>query len=109
VIDLEARKVVYQKLLDLDVFQAHNEGAARGVGSSPVLAGGRIYLLGNNGAALVIEPGRTYRQVSKNKIENMVMPGHWSERQERFIANPVADGDRLYLRGEGGLYAVGPR
>jgi outer membrane protein assembly factor BamB len=109
VIDIETRKVVYQKLLDLDVFQGHNEGPFRGVGISPVLAGKHIYLMGNNGAAIVIEPGRTYRQVAKNKIESIVMLAHWSERQERFIANPVADGKRLFLRGEGNLYAIGRR
>jgi hypothetical protein len=100
---------VYQKLLDLDVFQAHNEGAARGVGASLALAGGHLYVVGNNGATLVFEPGRTYKQVAKNKIENVVMVGHWAERQERFMANPVFDGKRLYLRGEGGLWAIGPR
>jgi len=109
VIDVEARKVVYQRLLDLDVFQAHNEGAARGVGTSPALVEKNILLLGNNGGALLIEPGRTYHPLAKNKIESVVMPGHWSERQERFIANPVAEGNRLYLRGEGGLYAIGAR
>ncbi|MCY2994257.1 MAG: PQQ-binding-like beta-propeller repeat protein [Planctomycetota bacterium] len=108
VVEIPAGRVVYQKLLDLDVCQAHNEGAARGIGVSPALAGGHIYLLGNNGAALVIEPGRVYRQVAKNKIEHVVMAGHWSERQERFMANPVFEGRRLYLRGEGNLYAIGP-
>ncbi len=109
VIDVAAEKIIYQKLLDLDVFQDHNEGAARGVGASPILAGGHIYILGNSGTMLVIDPGRTFRQIAKNKIENTVMVGHWSERQERSMANPVADGNRLYLRGEDGFYAIGPR
>jgi len=109
VIDVQARKVVYQQLLDLDVFQTHNEGAARGVGVSPALVGKNVLLLGNNGGALVIEPGPRYHPLAKNKIENVIMTGHWSERQERFIANPVAEGNRLYLRGEGGLYAIGTR
>ncbi len=106
VVDVEANKVVYQKLLDLDVFQAHNEGAARGAGVSPVLAGKYLYVLGNNGTTLVIEPGRVYRPIAKNKIESIVMPGHWAERQERFVANPVAEGKRLYVRGEGNVYAI---
>lgn len=109
VIDIAAATVVYQKLLDLDVFQDHNEGAARGIGASPILAGKHLYILGNNGTALVIEPGRLYRQIAKNKIESVVMLDHWSEREERFVANPVADGDRLFIRGEDGLYAIGPR
>ncbi len=108
VVDVESGKTVYQQLLDLDPLQAHNEGAARGVGVSPALAGGKLYFFGNNGAALVVEPGRIYRQIAKNKIENVVMAGHWSERQERFVANPVFEGKRLYVRGEENLYAIGP-
>ena len=108
VVDLEAGRVAYRKLRDLDTFQAHNEGAARGGGASLALAGGNLYVVGNNGAALVLAPGRAYKQVAKNKIESVVQAGHWSERQERFVANPVFDGKRLYLRGEGHLYAIGP-
>jgi len=54
----------------------------------------------------VMEPGRTFKQVAKNKIENVVSIGHWGERQERFVSNPVFDGKRLYIRGEGHLYAI---
>lgn len=88
VVDVEAGQVVYQKLLDLDAFQAHNEGPARGLGVSPVMTRKYLVVLGNNGAALVIEPGRSYRQIAKNKLESVVMAGHWSERQERFVASP---------------------
>lgn len=109
VVDVAQGAIVYQKLLDLDPFQWVNEGAARGVGVSPALAGKHLYVFGNAGGALVLEPGRVYRQIAKNKIENVVAVGHWAERSERFVANPVFDGDRLYLRGEGSLYAIGPR
>jgi hypothetical protein len=109
VVDIEAGTVVYQRMLDLDTFQVHNEGASRGMGVSLTLAGRYIYLFGNNGAALVLSPGRVYKQVAKNKIESVVVVGHWAERQERFVANPVFEGNRLYIRGEGHLYAIGPR
>lgn len=107
VIDVENGEVQYQKLLDLDPLQAHNEGAARGHGISPALAGKYIYFVGNNGAALVIEPGRAYKQVSKNKLESVAMVGHWSERQERFVANPVFEDGRIFIRGEEFLYGIG--
>ena len=100
------RNCVYQRMLDIDQFQTSNEGAARGVGISPTLAGKHLYLFGNNGGMVVLEPGRTFKQVAKNKIENIVSIGHWGERQERFVSNPVFDGDRLYIRGEGHLYAI---
>jgi outer membrane protein assembly factor BamB len=109
VVDVAEGKVLYQKMLDLDGFQTSNEGAARGCGISPTLAGNGIYLFGNSGACVVIEPGRAFKQVAKNKLENQVVAGHWAERQERFVANPVFDGDRLYVRGEGNLYAIGPK
>ena len=109
VVDVAAGEVVYQRLLDLDAFQWSNEGAARGVGASPILAGGRLYVLGNAGGALVLEPGRAYRQAAKNKLESVVQAGHWSERQERFVASPVPDGSRLYIRGEATLYAIEAR
>ena len=108
VVDVAEGKVLYQKMLDLDGFQTSNEGPARGIGISPALGGKYLYVMGNSGATLVLEPGRTYKQIAKNKIENLASVNHWGERQERFVANPVFDGDRLYLRGEGGLYAIGP-
>jgi len=107
VVDVRAAEVVYQRLLDLDHFQWVNEGAGRGIGISPVLAGGRIYIFGNNGGSVVIEPGPTFKQLAKNKLENAILAGHWAERQERFVANPVPDGRRLYVRGEATLYALG--
>ena len=57
---------------------------------------------------MVIEPGRSFKPVAKNKIESLVSVGHWGERQERFVSNPVFDGKYVYLRGEGHLYAIGP-
>ncbi len=107
VVDINAAKVVYQELLDLDHFQGPNDGAGRGIGVSPTLAGKYLYFFGNNGASLVVEPGRVFKQIAKNKLENVVAIGHWAERQERFIANPVFDGKRVYVRGEGTLFAIG--
>ncbi|MBI3856150.1 MAG: PQQ-binding-like beta-propeller repeat protein [Planctomycetes bacterium] len=106
VVDLNEAKVVYQRMLDVDHFQTANEGPARGCGVSPALAGRHLYFFGNNGGAVVIEPGRVFKQVAKNKIESLVSVGHWGERQERFVSNPVFDGSRMYIRGEGHLYAV---
>jgi hypothetical protein len=64
-------------------------------------------VLGNNGTALVIEPGRLYRQIAKNNIENAVMAGRWVERQEPFVASPAFGGNRLYLCREGTRHASG--
>jgi outer membrane protein assembly factor BamB len=107
VVDVQEMKIVYQKMLDLDFFV--DSGAARGIGISPALGGHNLYFFGTNGTTVVLEPGRVFKQLAKNKIENVVMVNHWSERQERFLANPVFDGKRLYLRSEANLWAIGPK
>ena len=105
VIDVEKMAIVYEKLLDIDHLQHHGEGPGRGVGASLILAGGRIYCLGNTGTTIVLKPGRTFEQVSKNRIESAV-GRNWATRRERFVASPVADGRSLFLRGERCLYCV---
>jgi hypothetical protein len=98
-------QVVYEQLLDLDQFQTAHEGPGRGIGISPALAGGRIYLLGDTGSTLVIKPGRRYEQLAKNKIES-VFYRYWALRHERFIAAPAFAGQRMFVRGERHLYCL---
>ena len=108
VVDTVKGEVLYQKLLDLDLFMHHNFGAGRGgAGASPTLAGKYIYLFGNQGTCLVIEPGRTFKQVAKNRIEHVLWPNHWRERQEITITCPVFDGSRMYYRAQENLYCIG--
>ncbi len=109
VVDQNEGTIVYQKLLDVDHFQAPNEGAARGIGVSPMMAGKYLYFFGNCGAAVVLEPGRQFKQIAKNKIEGLAMPGSWGERHDRMVACPFADGNRIYCRTESGLYAIGAK
>ena len=105
VIDVEKMQVVYEKLLDLDQFQTAHEGPGRGIGISPALAGGRIYLLGDTGSTLVIKPGRRYEQLAKNKIES-VFYRYWALRHERFVTAPAFEGRRMFVRGERHLYCL---
>jgi hypothetical protein len=105
VFDLEKMQIVYEKLLDLDHFENSNEGAGRGVGISPSLAGGKIYILGDAGATIVLRPGRTYEQLAKNKIESIVHR-NWQQRTERFVAAPAFDGKQMFIRGEKYLYCI---
>jgi len=105
VIDTKTMTLVYQKLLDIDHFQNTHEDAARGVGISPTLAGGNIYLFGNYGTTLVIKPGRSYEQLAKNKIES-VLQRRWGIKPERFVAAPTFINKSLYLRSERYLYCI---
>lgn len=106
VVDVERNEALYRKLLDLDHVQSAHEGAGRGIGVSPALAGDYIFLMGNTGTTVIMKPGRTYRQVAKNRIEN-VLNRYWAHRHERFVACPVFDGERMYVRGERYLYCIG--
>jgi outer membrane protein assembly factor BamB len=62
--------------------------------ASPVAAAGRIYLLGREGKALVLEPGPRLTILAENQLD------------DGFDASPVIVGDTLYLRGRRFLYAV---
>ncbi|MFC1582753.1 PQQ-binding-like beta-propeller repeat protein [Planctomycetota bacterium] len=106
VVDVKTMKIVYQRYLDLDQFMNHHSGAARGLGISPVLAGKHLFIFGATGACLVLEPGRTYKEVAKNKIENSLYR-RWTNRHERFVGNPIFDQDKIYIRGERNLYCIG--
>jgi hypothetical protein len=113
VIDAAARSVVYQKLLDADLNMAHTGDPSRGgCGSSPTLAGKYIYIFGNRGTCLVIEPGRQYRQVAKNRLEriagktNAAWGGTGSGQPESTMSCPTFEGGRLYYRALQHLYCI---
>ncbi|MCZ7648370.1 MAG: PQQ-like beta-propeller repeat protein [Planctomycetota bacterium] len=106
VVDAKAETVVYQKLLDADLFAAHQGWwAGRGqLGSSPALGGKHLFVFGNQGTALVLEPGRVFKQVSKNRLECQMSNGN---AQEVITTCPVFDGKRIYVRAEEHLYCIG--
>jgi outer membrane protein assembly factor BamB len=62
--------------------------------ASPAAAAGKIYLLGREGKALVLEPGPTLKVLAENQLD------------DGFDASPVIVGSNLYLRGRRFLYAV---
>ncbi len=62
--------------------------------SSPMIAGGHLYLADRNGTTAVLTLGDKPEVVSLNKLD------------DSFDASPVAVGKTLYLRGEKYLYAI---
>ena len=62
--------------------------------SSPVGAAGRVYIVGRDGAALVIENGAEFRVLASNSLD------------DGFEASPAIVGDELYLRGRRFLYRI---
>ncbi len=75
--------------------------------ASPMLAGKNVYVLSATGLGVVFEAGREFKLVARNRIENVTDPGQWFELPEGFVAPPVTDGKRIYLRGSGNLYCIG--
>ena len=62
--------------------------------SSPILAEGRIYLLGNNGKTTVIAADKTYKVLATNQLEGA------------YRASPAVTGKSLILRSETHLYRI---
>ena len=104
VVDTEKQEVIYQKLLDLDLSMDHVGNASRGGAcSSPTLAGKHIYFFGHRGTCVVIEPGRSFRSVARNRIDG-------GAGDTDIIAScPVFEKNRLYYRGTSNLYCIEER
>jgi len=68
--------------------------ALAGVYASPVGAGGRIYLVGRNGVAVVIMQSDKLEVLATNRLE------------EKFDASPAVAGRELFLRGHEYLYCL---
>jgi hypothetical protein len=62
----------------------------------------------------VLDPGREYKQVAKNNIDEIVPEG-WEEKywmgahHEQTEGALTFDGNRIYIRGEQNLYCVGKK
>jgi len=86
VIDAKTGEVIHQRELDL--------GKRSTVYSSVTLGGRWLYVTGENGVTLVLEPGREPKQVARNELE-------------RWRSSPVFDGERMYVRTRDRLYCIG--
>jgi outer membrane protein assembly factor BamB len=62
--------------------------------ASPVGAGGRVYVVGREGAAAVVQAGPQFKLIAVNKLD------------DGFDASPVVVDNELYLRGRKYLYRI---
>ncbi len=83
-IDAATGAVVYEKLLNLGKGTCY---------PSVTFAGGLLFASNDNGATIVIKPGREYQEVAANSLEP-------------FRGSPVFIGDRLYIHGQQNLYCL---
>jgi outer membrane protein assembly factor BamB len=84
VLDAGNGKVVYKERLNLG-------GSTY---PSISLAGKYIYVSSDNGTTVILEPGREYKELARNKLEP-------------FRSSLVFDGKRVYVRTEKNLYCIG--
>jgi outer membrane protein assembly factor BamB len=71
------------------------DGLPSTVFASPVGAAGHVYVLGQEGTAVVLKHGPTLEVVATNKLD------------DRFDASPALVGGEMYLRGYRNLYSIG--
>jgi outer membrane protein assembly factor BamB len=105
--DLKANKTVYYQETDLRGLFHYNSIP---VAASVTLVGKHLVVMDTQGTALILEPGRTFKQVAKNRLATQLdRPWPIPAQETIAYAAPVADGNRLYLRGERYLYCIGEK
>jgi hypothetical protein len=65
-----------------------------GVYASPVAAAGRVYLLGRDGATVVVKRADQFEVLATNRLD------------DSFDASPAIVGKQLFLRGHANLYCI---
>jgi hypothetical protein len=63
--------------------------------ASVTLAGGHLFVTAESGTTVVLEPGRTYRELARNELPSPLR------------SSPVFAGDRLYLRAGSSMFCIG--
>ena len=76
------------------IYQDQRLEGLRGLYASPLAAGGLVYLVGREGATMVIRDAAKFEIVSNNQLS------------DRFDASPVILGRELFLRGHQHLYCI---
>ncbi|MFW6061529.1 MAG: PQQ-binding-like beta-propeller repeat protein [Planctomycetota bacterium] len=69
------------------------------VWASPAIAGGKLYILADDGSSIIMATGET--------AEQLATPGIESEGEAKFEASPAFAAGRMYLRSDTTLYCIG--
>lgn len=101
--DAATGELVYRKVLAMKPKTAYWDWA--GASASPTLAGKHIFLLDNQGTTIVIQPGKEYKEVARNILEE----SRDGKEQVQNLTSPVFDGTRMYYRTPGYLYCIGEK
>lgn len=106
VMSIDPPKMVHSRDLKLSGFMHYN---AIPIAASVTLIGQHLFVMDNQGTTLVLEPGPEARELRRNVIGTQLdrrfpIPG----QETLTYAPPLADADRLYMRGERYLYCIAP-
>ncbi len=99
--DAATGELVYRKVLPMKPKTQYWGWA--GASASPTLAGRNIYLMDNQGQTIVLQPGRQYKEVAQNVLEE----SKDGKSQEQMVSTPVFEGSRMYYRSPNYLYCIG--
>ena len=91
-LDLRKQKTMFYDRYLLDYFP--------GCCGSPAFGGKHVFILDDQGATVVLEAGRTFKQVAKNVI---------GVPREMTVSMPFFAGNRIYIRGTKNLYCIGQK
>ena len=108
VMDAATGEVAYQRVLGFEPPYVPRRHHPRRLRIDLTLGGKHIYISDNQGTTVVIEPGRVFKQVAHNRIEQPWFR-YGFERNECTHSSPVFVGKRLYTRGEANLYCIGEK
>ena len=107
VIDLKTKKTLaYKELLS----DGDANYVAMPVAASCTLLGKHVIVMDNQGHAVVLESGGQCKEIARNRIA-MQVQREWATTTQEYTAYPppVADGKRMYIRGERHLYCIGSK
>jgi outer membrane protein assembly factor BamB len=76
------------------LFESQRVSDLQGVYASPVAAGGKVYLVGRNGATVVIKDSEKFELLATNKLD------------EGIDSSPALAGKEIFLRGHEHLYCI---
>jgi outer membrane protein assembly factor BamB len=104
-LDEKTGKMLYRQKLPMQGLMHYN---AVPVAASVTLIGKHLFACDNQGTTVVFEPGPQYKEVAVNRIATQLERFLPIPAQETLTYSPpIADGRRIYLRGEGYLYCIG--
>lgn len=110
VADAATGQVLYKKTLDAEPLTG-GYVATPGICASPTLAGQYIYILSDLGIVYVLEPGKEFKLVARNVLQNIsTRPALELTRmgkQEQTLSTPIFEGPHIYLRGAEYVYCIG--